>query len=251
MPDATPEAEAAPPAPLVLPAALLVRGEWPVGIVGLIAGRLAEDLDRPAVVATFADRDAGILRASCRSPGGLNLAEALIACGDLLMRHGGHAAAAGFDIAADRWPEFAARFLELASQNARPSGPPELTVDLVLPADEVDYAFVREIVLLDPTGVGNPAPTLAITGLRVVRVRSASGGHTQLVLGRSRDVLDAVAFRRSDLPAMLREGDRIDVVARAASRRFGGFESIQLEVVDVAAVGAQQITALPAAPATP
>jgi len=251
MPDATAEAGVAPPAPFVLPAALLVRGEWPVGIVGLIAGRLAEDLDRAAVVATFADRDAGILRASCRSPGGWNLAEALIACGDLLVRHGGHAAAAGFDIAADRWPEFAVRFLELASQNARPSGPPELTVDLVLRADEVDYAFVREIVLLDPTGVGNPAPTLAITGLRVVRVRPASGGHTQLVLGRSRDVLDAVAFRRSDLPAMLHEGDRIDVVARAASRRFGGFESIQLEVVDVAAVGAQQITARPVAPAAP
>ena len=58
-----------------------------------------------------------------------------------------------------------------------------------------------------------------------------------------RDVLDAVAFRRSDLPAMLHQGDRIDVVARATSREFGGFESIQLEVVDVAAEGAQPATA--------
>jgi single-stranded-DNA-specific exonuclease len=241
-PDAMVDSHGAAAAPRALPAALLLRGEWAVGIIGLIAGRLAEDLDRPAVVATLADPEAGILRASCRSPGGYNLAEALIACQDLLIRHGGHAAAAGFDIAADRWPEFAARFLELASRDARPSGPPELTVDLVLPADLVDYGFVREVGLLEPTGVGNPAPAVAITGLRVVRVRSANGGHTQLVLGRSRDVLDAVAFRRSDLPAMLHEGDRIDVVARAASRRFGGFESIQLELVDVAAEGAQLAT---------
>jgi single-stranded-DNA-specific exonuclease len=241
-PDARADSHGSPAAPRDLPAALLLRGEWGVGIIGLIAGRLAEDLDRPAVVATLADPEAGILRASCRSPGGYNLAEALIACQDLLIRHGGHAAAAGFDIAADRWPEFAARFLELASRVARPSGPPELTVDLVLPADSVDYGFVREIGLLEPTGVGNPAPTVAIMGLRVVRVRSANGGHTQLVLGRSRDVLDAVAFRRSDLPAMLHEGDRIDVVARAASRRFGGFESIQLEVLDVAAEGVQPAT---------
>jgi single-stranded-DNA-specific exonuclease len=242
-PAATAEIRGAPVAPPDLPDALLVRGEWPVGIIGLVAGRLAEDLDRPAVVATLVDPEAGILRASCRSPGGCNLAEALIACEDLLIRHGGHAAAAGFDIVASRWPEFTARFLELASRDVRPAGPRELIVDLVLPADSVDYGFVREIALLDPTGVGNPVPTLAITGLRVVRVRAASGGHTQLVLGRRRDVLDAVAFRRSDLPAMLHEGDRIDVVARATSRTFGGFESIQLEVVDVAAEGAQPATA--------
>jgi len=52
-------------------------------------------------------------------------------------------------------------------------------------------------------------------------------------------VLDAVAFRRPDLATMLQSGDRIDVVARAVSRRFGGFESIQLEVLDVAAEGTQ------------
>ncbi|MFI5258580.1 MAG: single-stranded-DNA-specific exonuclease RecJ [Candidatus Limnocylindrales bacterium] len=224
-----------------LPAALVVRGEWPVGIVGLIAGRLAEDLGRPAVVATTLDADDGTLRASCRSAGGINLAEALIECGDLLIRHGGHRAAAGFDIATERWPEFCARFLSIAASQAPPSdaGVPELTVDLVIPADSVDYAFVREIGLLAPTGTGNPAPWLAVTGLTVLRVRSASGGHTQLVLRRSRDVLDAVAFRRPDLAAMLHEGDRIDVVARAASRQFGGFESMQLEVVDVAAEGTQ------------
>jgi len=56
-------------------------------------------------------------------------------------------------------------------------------------------------------------------------------------------VIDAVAFRRPDLVAMLHEGDRIDVVARASSRRFGGFESMQLEIVDVSAEGGQQAIA--------
>ena len=233
------DAGAATEIPAELPAALLVVGEWPVGIVGLVAGRLAEDFGRPCVVATTLDSDAGTLRASCRSGGGMNLAEALIACSDLLIRHGGHAAAAGFDIAAERWPAFAARFLEIATVEARPPDQSELTVDLVLPADSVDYALIRELDLLAPTGNGNPPPMVSVTGLTVLRVRSASGGHTQLVLRRSRDVVDAVAFRRPDLVAMLHEGDRIDVVARASSRRFGGFESIQLEVVDVSAEGEQ------------
>ena len=93
--------------------------------------------------------------------------------------------------------------------------------------------------MLAPTGPGNPAPALAVRGFTVSRVRPANGGHTQLVLRRSRDVVDAVAFRRADLATMLREGDRIDIVARPVSRRFGGFESIQLEVIDVAAADEQ------------
>jgi single-stranded-DNA-specific exonuclease len=227
------------PLPAALPAALLIRGEWPVGIIGLVAGRLAEELGRPSVVVTFADESAGILRGSCRSPKGFNLAEALISCGDLLDRHGGHAAAAGFDMTIDHWSEFQSRFLALAAAADLPPGRPELWVDLVVPAAAVDYALIRELALLEPNGPGNPVPVLAVTGLRVVRARSAAGGHTQLVLGRARDVLDAVAFRRPDLATMLRPGDMVDVVARATSRRFGGFESIQMEVLDVAAEGSQ------------
>jgi single-stranded-DNA-specific exonuclease len=222
-----------------LPAALLIRGEWPVGIVGLVAGRLAEDLGRPAVVATTLDGAEGILRASCRSGGAFNMAEALVACSDLLIRHGGHQAAAGFDISAENWPRFAERFLEIAAAQLPPAEAPELRLDLVLPADSVDFDFVREMTLLEPTGPGNPRPTIGIAGLSVSRVRPAAGGHTQLVLRRSKDVLDAIAFRRADLAESLHEGDRIDVVARAASRRFGGFETIQLEVIDVSEEGAR------------
>jgi single-stranded-DNA-specific exonuclease len=228
-----------------LPPALLVVGEWPVGIIGLVAGRLAEDLGRPAVVATVTDPESGVMRGSCRGPAGFGLAEALIACSDLLVRHGGHSGAAGFDIEGARWPEFAERFMALAAERAVPAGPPELVVDLVLTADTVDYDLVREIDLLAPMGTGNPPPLIAITGLRVVRVRAANGGHTQLVLGRSRDVLDAVAFRRADLKTTLHEGDRVDVVALASSRSFGGFESIQLQVIDVAAEGTQEGVARP------
>jgi single-stranded-DNA-specific exonuclease len=179
------------------------------------------------------------MRGSCRGPRGFNLAQALIECGDLLVRHGGHAAAAGFDISVDRWQEFQTRFLGLASAADLPPGRPELAVDMVVPAANVGYALVRELGILEPTGPGNPLPVLAVTGLRVVRARSAAGGHTQLVLGRARDVLDAVAFRRPDLATMLHAGDRVDVAARATTRSFGGFESIQLEVLDVAPEGTQ------------
>jgi single-stranded-DNA-specific exonuclease len=236
------QVSAAPPA-APIPSALLVRGEWPIGIIGLIAGRLADETGRPSIVASPIEAGGELLRASCRGPQGWSLAEALVACEDLLVRHGGHSAAAGFDIHADDWPAFEARFQALAAAAPRRSERATLQLDIVLPATDVDYPLVRELELLQPTGPGNPAPILGLTGLRVVRARSANGGHTQLVLGRGRDVLDAVAFRRPDLASALREGDRIDIVARAASRRFGGFESIQLEVLDVAPEGAEPAVA--------
>ena len=80
-------------------------------------------------------------------------------------------------------------------------------------------------------------------GLTVTRVRPATGGHTQLTLRRDRDVLDGIAFGRPDIAEVVHEGDRLDVVARVMSRTFGGFESLQLEIRDVATSGSHPTAA--------
>ena len=214
--------------------ATIVLGPWPVGIIGLVAGRLADELSRPAVVGV----DLGtVIRASCRGDGALHLAGALDACDDLLIRHGGHAGAAGFEIATDRWPDFRARFMALAAQ-AEPRDPlPSLAVDLAVPALDADYRLLADIARLAPWGVGNPEPLVAVLGLTVTRAREATGGHSQLVLKRRLDVLDGIAFGWPELATQVSEGDRVDVVARLVSRRFGGIESLQLEIRDVAPEG--------------
>ncbi len=217
-------------------AATVVRGDWPVGVIGLVAGRLAEERGRPAVVATELD---GVIRASCRSAAGFDLGAALADCSDLFVRHGGHPGAAGFELTPDRWDAFRERFLALVT-NALPAssdGRPELRIDLVVPAPEVDYGFLAELHRLDPTGPGNPDPLVAVEGLTVTRVRAANGGHTQLTLRKRLDVVDGIAFGRSDLAETIHEGDLLDVVARIVTRRFGGYESIQLEIRDVAPAG--------------
>lgn len=214
--------------------ATLVHGPWPVGIVGLVAGRLAEERGVPAIVGA----DLGsVIRASCRSDGRVHLADALAACGDLLIRHGGHAAAAGFEVAAERWDALRERLLGIIASAGPVDARPTLRLDLALAAPDVDYSLHRELARLAPTGTGNPEPLVAVLGLTVVRRREASGGHTQLVLRRRRDVLDGIAFGWPELAATLAEGDRVDIVARLMSRRFGGFESLQLEIRDVAPSG--------------
>ena len=214
--------------------ATIVRGPWPVGIVGLVASRLVEDLGRPAIVgAELGD----VIRGSCRSDGRLDLGAALERCSDLFVRHGGHPGAAGFELQAERWPEFVERFTAIASE-AIPADPRlPLAIDLAIPALDVDYGLHRDLRRLEPCGHGNTEPLLVVQGLTVTRVRPANGGHTQLTLKRRLDVLDGIAFGRSDLAETVREGDVVDVVARLTSRTFGGYESLQLDIRDVASAG--------------
>src|SRR4029077_18327323 len=120
--------------------AIVVRGPWPVGIVGLVPARLAEDRGRPAVVGA----DLGdVVRASCRSDGTLDLGAALERCADLFGRFGGHAGAAGFELPADRWDEFRERFLAIAGEAEPPDPRQTIAIDLALPAIDVDYGLYR------------------------------------------------------------------------------------------------------------
>src|SRR5207253_1237570 len=141
-----------------------------------------------------------------------------------------------------RWDAFRDRFAGIVGDSPEPDARSELVLDLALPAAAVDYALFRELALLAPTGTGNPEPLVGVLGITVSRIRPANGGHTQLTLRRERDVLDGIAFGRGDLAERLREGDRVDLVARLASRTFGGFESLQLEVRDVAPAGFHEVS---------
>ena len=212
----------------------IVRGPWPVGIVGLVASRLVEDHGRPAIVgAELGD----VIRASCRSDGRLDLGATLDACGPLFLRHGGHAGAAGFEIEASRWAEFVTTFDALAARSVPADPRLPLAIDFAVPALEIDYALHRDLRRLDPWGQGHPEPLLIVEGLTVTRVRVAAGGHTQITLRRRLDVLDGIAFGRPDLAETVQAGDRVDVVARLTSRTFGGYESLQLDIRDVASAG--------------
>jgi single-stranded-DNA-specific exonuclease len=222
--------------PLDAPATI-ARGPWPVGVVGLVASRLVEEMGRPAVVGAELGP---VIRASCRSDGSLDLGAALEACADLFIRYGGHAGAAGFEIATERWPAFVERFMALAAVAAPRDPRTAVSIDLALPASAIDYSLHRSLARLAPCGVGNPEPVVAVLGLVVTRSREVSGGHTQLTLKRRLDILDGIAFGRSDLATTVSEGDRVDVVGRLTSRRFGGFESLQLEIRDVATSGSHR-----------
>jgi single-stranded-DNA-specific exonuclease len=211
---------------------LVLAGDWPVGVIGLIAGRLAEERGRPALVLSTA---LDPWRGSARSAGGIDLAAAFASCHDLFERFGGHPAAAGCHIVPERVEELRRRLDAFVRQRPPADARPTISLDLVQSAVAADYVLLRELAPFE--GAGDAPPLIGIAGLAVNRVRAANGGHTQLTLRRGREVVDGICFGRTDLAEQLTEGSEIDVVARLASRSFGGLETLQLEIRDVAPAG--------------
>jgi single-stranded-DNA-specific exonuclease len=211
---------------------IVLPGDWPVGIIGLVAGRLAEEHGRPALVlSTSVDP----WRGSARSSGGVDLAAAFAACSELFERFGGHPAAAGCHIDPGHIDELRERLEVFVKERPSADERPTLSLDLVQSADAADYVLLRELAPLE--GAGDSPTLVGIAGLAVTRVRAAKGGHTQLTLRRGHEAVDGICFGRADLAEQLKEGSEIDVVARLASRTFAGMETLQLEVRDVAPAG--------------
>lgn len=214
---------------------LFVAGEsFNPGIVGLAASRLAEAHYRPAVVVELGDEES---RGSCRSIREFHITEALDLCQDLLVRHGGHAAAAGFTVATRNLEELRRRLLEIAAERLDGADlRPELQIDAELPLEEVDWATLELLQQMEPCGVDNPLPVLLSRGVPVTGVRpvGSDGKHLRLTLRDGRRVSwDAMFWRQGE-----RAGDipgRIDVAYTLEAHDWNGTRRLQLNVQDLRA----------------
>lgn len=229
----------------------LYHDGWAPGIVGLIAGRLADRLGRPVAVAAPVGDE---LRGSVRAPVDFHAAAALEACADLLLKRGGHAGAAGFSVARNGWQAFADRFAALT----RPYPPdplrqPEvagrIAVDLVLPAAHLGWQLADEIERLAPFGPGHVEPVLAVTGLRVADARriGPDGKHLALRMLRGAETFDAIAFGCPADRPLPQEGSRLDLVGTLERDTFQDQPRLRLRVEDFATADASPLAARRAA----
>lgn len=227
---------------------LLVRDDrWSPGLVGLVAGRLADSLARPVGAATLVGDE---VRGSIRAPSDFHVAAALEACDALLTKRGGHAAAGGFSLAPEAWPEFVAAFAALTRpfpiDGAREAElPGRQVVDLVLPARMVEWTLADELLRLAPYGPGHLEPVLAVTGMVVGDVRrvGAQEQHVALRMRRGIETFDAIAFGLgADRPLPL-PGDPLDLVGTLERDIFGGLPRLRLRVVDFAHTDASPLLA--------
>jgi single-stranded-DNA-specific exonuclease len=219
------------------PLLFAVSPEFNSGVVGLAAARLVETYYRPAVVGQVFEEE-GITRCSCRSIPEFQITQALDQCKDLLIRHGGHAAAAGFTVSNENLEMLKNRLKaiaqeQLGSKDLRQT----LNADAEVPLSNLQFELLKYLDYLQPTGYGNPEAVFVTRNVRVTHSRTVGteGKHLKLSLTDGHVTFDAIGFRlghlQSELPL------NVDLIYTFESNEYNGRTTLQLNFKDVKAAG--------------
>jgi single-stranded-DNA-specific exonuclease len=214
------------------PLIFAASANFTVGVVGPAASRLVDEFYRPSVVVAVEGEQS---KGSARSIPEFDITAALDTMSDLLVRHGGHAAAAGFTVRTSDLGELEARLDALAeSQLGDRLLVPTLQIDAAVPLHDMSWEVARELDNLRPFGFGNPVPVFASTNLRVLRPRAvgADGQHLKLaVVDDNGKLWDAIAFRQGHWIG--RVPQRVDLAYQLEVNEWNGRTSLQLNVQDI------------------
>jgi single-stranded-DNA-specific exonuclease len=212
-----------------------VHPDFNAGVVGLAASRLVETYYRPAIVG---QKSGETTRCSCRSIPEFHITEALDQCQDLLIRHGGHAAAAGFTVLNENLETLKKRLKSLATKTLQGKDLRQtLSADIELSLSALKPELLQLLEYLQPTGYGNPEAVFVSRNVLVSSARTvgADSKHLKLTVTDGHVTFDAIGFRlghlKSELPA------QVDLLYTYESNEYNGRKSLQLNLKDVKPTG--------------
>lgn len=207
----------------------VVAPEFPEGIVGLIASRLAEEFYRPSFAVHQGEEES---RGSARSISEFNIVDALDQCRDLLVRHGGHAMAAGFTVRNEHLAALRTRLGEIAKRKlAEIDLAPTLHIDAEARMSEMNLKLAESLAQLAPFGYGNREPLFVSRDLIVREARIVGTDHLKLTVGDGSILMDAIAFRQGSWLEHL--PPRIDLAYQFEVQVWNGKTRLQLNVKDI------------------
>ena len=210
---------------------VLAEQGWHAGVIGIVASRIVEEFGRPTVLIAL---DGAEGKGSGRSITAFDLHAGLSECRDVFVRFGGHKAAAGVTITADRIPEFAARFNSVvASQLSEDDLIPELRVDLEITLDQIDDELETLLRHVEPCGIKNPSPVFVarrVTLAASPRVVGKDG--LKLLLSDNGRQLTALGWGMGPRAPELHMGDTIDVAFRLERDDWNGESRLQARLAD-------------------
>lgn len=218
------------------PALVLADRDWHPGVIGIVAGKLAEQYARPVVLIALdkLGQKPGI--GSGRSALGFNLGDAFVACTEHLASHGGHAAAAGLRIDEANIDAFRIDFCAQAAEQLDENATVELTIDAETPLAALTHQTVRHIEQLAPFGCGNRRPMLCTSDVRLAAPPKRIGGagrHLSLELEQHGVKIRAVAFGAGDWEDdLLRLDGPLAIAFRPVINSFRGFQKVEVHLED-------------------
>lgn len=209
---------------------IVADGNWHEGVLGIIAGRLTEEYQKPAFVLSEVD---GVMKGSGRSFGDFNLAAALDACGAYIIGGGGHAAACGVKIAPDKLADFRQavnayyKSLNLSDQTKYLGIHEDLSVENF---NDLSLELMEELQLLEPFGEGNQVPVFRLPGVRIIEKArlGADGQHLRLVVwDQAGNHFKMMKFYAPEEYLDLREGATVDAWVTLEENVFRGIRSVE------------------------
>jgi single-stranded-DNA-specific exonuclease len=216
----------------IRPLLIAAAGDYPLGIAGLVAGRLAEEFYRPAIVIKTGEKLSG---GSARSIPEFNIIAALTGCSRLLSHFGGHSQAAGFTLPTRNLPQLERYLSRLAEEQLKGADlRPRLDIDTEASLPNLSGDTFNAIQKLSPFGRGNPAPTFLSRRAEIIDCRTMGNGaqHLRLKLRQGDTVWDGVGF---GLGCYLAEiSPRLDIVFNLEIDRWQGRENLRLNILDFA-----------------
>jgi single-stranded-DNA-specific exonuclease len=215
---------------------LVVANEgWHRGVVGIVASRVLEYFHRPVFLLAIEGDEA---HGSGRSIEGINLAASLNACAELLIKHGGHEAAAGLTIKTANISEFKRRFNEYACERLTEEDlAPKLRIDLEVESPYLTLEAVEELNLLEPFGADNKEPLLAVRNLSLQRPPGLMGkakNHLKLFVTDGHQTLEAIGWGMAEYHIALQNKNiRLDLAFEPEINKWNNNRRVQLKIKDL------------------
>lgn len=206
------------------------------GIVGLVAGKVAEKYFKPAFIFGF---EGDLVKGSARAPGNFNLIEMLEEGADLFVEFGGHPKAAGYSLKKENLNKFKAHLEQAVKKQLKKLSSPELAieVELKLKGNRDLWELWKYLEKFSPFGTDNQEPVFLTSGLTVLNVRMVGNGngHLKLELESSEkpgEIFNAIGFFMSERQDEIKIGQKIDVVYRLLKDEWNGEKRLSLKLVD-------------------
>ena len=211
---------------------VVVDGEnWHHGVIGIVASRVTERCGKPCMIISRSETEA---KGSGRSIEGFSLFEAICACGDLLIKFGGHPMAAGITLKPENIEAFRKRINRYAAEHFPQMPTQTVTLDCKLNPAALSVSMAQSLTQLEPFGNGNPQPVFGLFNMELSNVTPVGGGgHLRLTLEKNGAVITAMRFNTKPEELPYHIGDKIDLAVQLEAREFRGQPSLTVIVRDM------------------
>ncbi|WP_417073148.1 single-stranded-DNA-specific exonuclease RecJ [Hominenteromicrobium sp.] len=211
---------------------VVVDGEnWHHGVIGIVASRVTERCGKPCMIISRGETEA---KGSGRSIEGFSLFEAICACGDLLIKFGGHPMAAGITLKSENIEAFRKRINQYAAEHFPQMPTQTITLDCKLNPAALSVSMAQSLTQLEPFGNGNPQPVFGLFNMELSNVTPVGGGgHLRLTLEKNGAVITAMRFNTKPEALPYHIGDKIDLAVQLEAREFRGQPSLTVIVRDM------------------